>query len=108
MLDLDSRAASGRDEPDLDIGGVGAIGAQVPRVREPARRLPDRHPAPVVLVTAARPLEEAAADARLEDHAQIAFAGDRVIGRPPRGDPLGPRAERVLRWAGDLEGQTER
>jgi hypothetical protein len=51
---------------DLDLGRVGAVGAQVPEVRKPARRLPDEHLAPVLLATRRAALEDTAADARLD------------------------------------------
>src|SRR3954452_16635678 len=109
VLDVDAGAGAGGHEPDLDVRRVGAIGAQVPRVAEPVRRGPQRHPPPLVLIAAARPFEEAAADARLEDHqeAGVVLAGDRVIGRPPRRDPLGPGAERLLGRAEHVERQAE-
>src|SRR6478609_408750 len=58
MLDRDPGPALARRlEADLDLGRVRAIPAEVPEVAEPARRLPDRDLAPVMLEPARRPFE---------------------------------------------------
>src|SRR6478672_5689053 len=89
VLDRDPGAALARRlEADLDLGGVGAVPAEVPQVAEPARRLPDGHLAPVVLDPARRPLEDPAARARLQDDGQVVRARHGVVGRPPPVDLL--------------------
>ena len=95
------------DEPDLDLGRIGAVAAQVPEVDEPMRRLPGHHLAPVVLRPGGRALEDPPADAPFKHHLQVRLADGGVVGRPPGGDPLGPHHERVLRRAGDLEGEPQ-
>src|SRR4051812_37259154 len=54
--DRDRRAVRGGDERDLDLGGVGAVEAQVPEVAQPAGWLPVEHLAPVVLDAGRRAL----------------------------------------------------
>ena len=87
MLDLDQGGRLAvRQEPDLDLGRVGAVAAEVPQVDESARRLPDRDLAPLVLDAGRRPLEDPATGPRLEDDSQSGLAGHRVVGRPPLRD----------------------
>jgi FAD-linked oxidoreductase len=95
-------------ERDLDLGGVGAVEAQVPQVGKSARRLPGDDLAPVVLGAVGRALVDAPARARLERHGQVGVRGDRVAVRPPQRGARGPHVERALRRAADGEAQLER
>ena len=109
MLDLDERRRLTLvDEADVDLGRVGAVTAEVPQVGEPARRIPDRHLAPVVLGAVAGPLEDPSAGPSLEHDLEVRLAGDGVVGRPPLPDAGRPDLEGVGRRAGDLEGDPDR
>ena len=66
MLDLDEGGrVAALDEPDLDLGRVGSVAAEVPQVDEPARWLPGGDLAPFVLDAGGRPFVDPAAGPRL-------------------------------------------
>ena len=72
VFDLDSGGPLPRgDEPDFHLGRIRAIALEMPEIAEPARRLPDRDLAPVVLEAAGCPLEDPTAGTRLQDDPDI-------------------------------------
>src|SRR5690349_14440655 len=70
------------DEGELDLGGVGAVGAYVPEVGEAMGRLPHGDLAPVDLDAGGGALEDPAAWPRLEDDSETWLSRHRVRSRP--------------------------
>jgi hypothetical protein len=76
--DGDGGGAGVAGEGDVDLGGAAAVGAQVPEIGQPARRLPGQHLTPVVLDPDGGALEDPAARSRLEGHQQPRGGGQGV------------------------------
>ena len=109
VLDLDEGGGVvAPDEPDLDLGRVGAIAADVPQVDEPIRRLPGQDLAPFVLDAGGRSFVDPATGPRFEHDRGVRLTRHGVVGRPPRGDPRRPDVEGVVGRAVDLEREADR
>src|SRR5207302_3867336 len=94
VLDLDASPVLALVvEADFHLGGVGAVGSDVPEIAEPAGRFPDRDLAPVDFGAGRRPLEDPAADPVLEHHLNAGLGRDGVIDWPPARGALRPQLE---------------
>ena len=100
-----------RSEPENVISTRVASSRSCRRCQRYAKRSGGSHAsdlAPVVLVAGRGPFEDPAAHPWLERHDQAGIGRDRMAGRPPPRRVEGPRVERVLRRARDVEHQLER
>src|SRR6185312_2970418 len=114
MLEVDAGLAALVDEGDLDLRRRPVLlAARPPGEDETMGRLVGDDVGPLQLLALRRPLVDPAAGAALEDDGLGWVAGlvllDRVLAeRPPVGDPLGERLERVLDRTVDRDGALDR
>src|ERR1700694_2387876 len=94
-------------EADLDFGGVGSIGPDVPEVAKSPRWVPNRDLTPFHLPAGGGSFEDPYTRAALEDDLDTRVGGRRVGSRPPTRRPLRPDIEGVLPRALDLEGHPQ-
>src|ERR1700732_1176231 len=95
-------------EADLDFGGVGSIGPDVPEVAKAPRWVPHRDLTPFHLPAGGGSFEDPPTRAALEDDLDTMVGGHRVVSRPPARRPLGPDIEGVLHRALDVESHPQR
>src|SRR4029078_10446375 len=114
MLEVDAGLAALVGEGDLDLRGRPVLlAARPPGEDETMGRLVGDDVGPLQLLALRRPLVDPAAGFALEDDGLGRVAGlvllDRVLAeRPPVGDPLGERLERVLDRTVDRDGALDR
>src|ERR1700682_783427 len=92
-------------EDDLDVGGVGWIGGDVPEIGDPPRRFPGGYLSPLDLLARDGAFEYPPPDAGLEDHVQVALRGHGVVRWPPGGGSCRPGRESVVCRAGHHQRQ---